>query len=594
MAGFMSGFGSAFANSFNQAADARAKREDDLFRIKYQQRVEKAEDYKKQKETDKKNVAASKQMAKMYTGSEETWGEIYKMRANGLDDGAIIKFLEENQPEITPGVPTDNSGPAAPGSDISSSAASSVDAQMAESGLETPEDGGLFKGANGVGGVMKDIFSSEAQSERMMGRVNSRLDEAMGPEETYDPGETLAGAPNMTIKWKPKSGNADFYKSNSLAEASVARVKAERSGDPEAMAIAQQVYDSLLATEEVEAYMQAKSKADAEGRLFKPTMAAVKQPGGSWTYAQKTEDGWVDTTTRAMLKDDDVKIMKADAMDFLTEIRKEIGSEGIKYGQQAGDFITTVSDIEQMARLIDQNPDVWTIAGWAAKTGDNLARDAMSVIELVKTEVAEEKFSSGNISKLSSYETALQKNYDDFIPKTLQEKVKKLALARSLIEIKTVKAAYARAASFGQTGNGVAAREFDRIYGSMTNPNPEAWMQDASDFVLGEYEVFKQQGKTLNERSPAVKEFEIRFGFPPPLKVAPDVDVLLSENETATQGLERFSTLSQRLDPNVTNPDQVPGMKTLSSDKDKARQEYDALKPGDEYIDPTGQKRVKG
>lgn len=554
MAGFMSGFGSAFANSFNQAADARAKREDDLFRIKYQQRVEKASEYKKKKEEDKKNVEGAKQLARQYTGSEETWGEIYKMKTGGQTDALIIDFLKENQPEITPGVPTDNSGPAAPGSDISSSAASSVDAQMAESGLETPEDGGLFKGARNLG---KEIFSSEAQNERMTGRVDSRLDEAMGPEESYDPGETLAGAPNMTIKWKPKSGNGDLYKSNSLPEAAVARVKAQRSGDPEAIAIAQEVYDSLLATEEVETYMQAKSKADAEGRLFKPTMAAVKQSDGSYTYAQKTKDGWIDTTTNALLKDGDVEVMDADAMEFLTEIRKSIGPEGVKYGEQAGNFVTTVRDIEQMASIIEKNPTVMSLAGWAAKTGDNMIRDAMGIVDLLKAEAVEEKFSNSSLSKLGDYEAELEKKYQDYVPKTQQEKFEQLALARSLIEIKAVKAAYASAASVGQTGQGVAAREFDRFYNSIMNPNPEAWMEEASNFVLGQYDSFKRQGKTLNEKSPVMSEFELRFGFPAPLKVAPDVDVLLSEDKLATRGLERFSTLSQRLDPNVSNPDQM-------------------------------------
>lgn len=566
MAGFMSGFGSAFSQSFNKARDIRAQREDDMFKIKYQELSSRRDNLEKQKKQQAKDIEASKSLARMYTGSEETWSEIYKMRANGIDDSAIVDFLEKNDAEITPmdAASSDGSGPAAPGTDLASSAASSVDAQMQESGMQPPADGGLFAGIKGA-------LGKDAQNERMTGRIDSRLGEATGMSQeeidstmsSSEPGDPLAGMPSMQVKWKPKSKTTDMYKANGLNEAMVQLAQAERSGDPELISIATDVVNANMAAEEIEA----NNRATAEGRAFKPTMAAYQDQNGQWRYLRKSpgdnNNQWRDIRSGEQIPSDKVKVFNADAMEDLSEITKATREGGLKYGQKATQLVSSINEVSDMVKIVEQNPTVASAAGALAKSTDNIVRDVSGIISLFRQDTAEAlnsdgilKTNPGVIEKLAGYEKDLESKYEKFVSSSTADNFEKLAVARSLLEIKAIKFAYAQAAAVGQTGNGVAAREFERFYQTAINPNSTAWKQEMADFVLGQYRALKQEGSMLNEDM-IMQEFELRHGAPSPLKPAPDLDMIISKDPEAATALDMFLTGADTVDENVTNTDQI-------------------------------------
>lgn len=264
MAGFMSGFGPAFANSFSRAREASAQREQDMFKLKYADYISRRDQIESEKKQDAKDVEYAKSVAQQY-GNPDAWGEIYKMKRSGVPDSQIFKRLDEYEPVISPMETSkgDTSGPADPRDGLTQGAQSSVDAQMSESGMQPPANGGIFgdlKGGLGIGSSlgMKPRGSREE-------RVTGRIAEASGttPDEinkTLQPrdGEPMTAVPDLKVAWKPRTKPTDWYDVKTMNDAAVNLTKAERTGNPEDIATAKAVYEALVVEDE------AKSMRDAQ------------------------------------------------------------------------------------------------------------------------------------------------------------------------------------------------------------------------------------------------------------------------------------------------------------------------------------------
>lgn len=582
MAGFMAGFGSAFSQSFNQQRQRSHEKEQDAFKMQYTDYISRRESIEKRKREEKMQINKAKKFAEMYSNNPEAWPSIHEMIVNDIDDNAIIKHLQENEAVIEPAKASDNSGPADPRQDLTTQANGAVDAQMQESGMQPPADKGIF---GNMQSPLKGVFGDRPNTNE---RVTNRVAEAAGVSSdevrnTLNPQEETSPIPgsNLQVKWKPKTGASDLYKANNLNEALVSLAQAKDSGDENAIRIAQNVVDANMAADTI----KAKNEAVAKGEDYTPHMAAVKENGKFIGYATPgREPGtWVDSEGRPV--GGEVVPFDKTIVEDLDDITKDTAKESVEYRQAVSKFTANARNVMDMATILKANPGVMGAGGYVAKETDQFMRNIKSTVDLFKQKGSAEKLNEGDMSTLAKYEEQVEQEMQN---SPIGDNFRKMALARSLLEMKAIRMAYAQAATVGQTGQGVAAREFDRFYEMMMNPNEGAWKQEANSFLQNGLANLKNQERSLNEFDPRVSTFEKKHGFPSPIKPAPSLEELLQLDPELMQGMDAMMTDSMRVDENVTNPDQVGGVSTP-----KSKQEYDALPPGAEYIAPDGSKRRK-
>lgn len=242
--GFMSGFGSAFAKSFNQASADREQREQDMFRLQYADYISRRDIQEKQKLADAKLVKQAKMLAED-AGTPEAWTDIHNRLQSGWEIKDVQDYLEEWEPEITSiseQATTVDRGEAEPDAALSSKAETSVSAQMTESGMPVPEGGGIF-------GDLKKMFDPMARAERDQSRTIGRVAQASGvteedvlavlrPKEVETSPEQLPGKEGMQIKWKKKDPYKWIYDAKDQDAAELNLLKAVESGDQKAITLA--------------------------------------------------------------------------------------------------------------------------------------------------------------------------------------------------------------------------------------------------------------------------------------------------------------------------------------------------------------------
>jgi len=136
----MAGLGKGFSTSFTNAANNRAAKEQDAFRIAYDQYTKKQEEYKSEESAWTKSLTAAETIVDKYGAPKEYALQVAKMLRSGLS----VEYVDEqvkaarfaSTPEVTAA------------SDVN--ATSPVDTQMQDSGLQPaapPEDAGVINNA---------------------------------------------------------------------------------------------------------------------------------------------------------------------------------------------------------------------------------------------------------------------------------------------------------------------------------------------------------------------------------------------------------------------------------------------------------------
>ena len=590
--GFMSGFGSAFAQSFNAAQQRRAakearqeQREDDLFKLRYTDYISQRD---KRMELDKKNqtnVKKAKALANMYTGNEQAWPSIYDMVSNGVDDSAIIKYLSENEPEISPMAGTsDGSGPATPDQSLVKGAQGSVDSQMVSSGMVAPQSGGIF-------GDLKNTSTSPVNpnSPEQASRTTPSPVAPQGPQQPaaagqfgYDtqkadqmaaeaagvsqeqfaqtmsdeaPGDPLAGLPDFQIKWKPKKAAKfeDYFKAQDIIDAGLNVEKAEASGDPAQIQIAKEVYARVKAEEGIRAQI----KADAEGLGFKAPMAAAYKDGNFVTWVNARGDKWVDGGKPV---DPSFEIVPAskEMMEDIKIAGKNMIEPVRKYQETSTQFAGDVQLYKELLDLRQKNPGVAGAPGQVAALTDNLVRNAYGTIQLFKEKQAANPnapVTTGMLQEVTKYEDELEKAAQEYVSKGVVDNIQNMSVARALYEAKALRAAYAKAAALGQTGTGVAVREIDNMMKEFTNPNDQAFAQGAQEYLAQQSQQLAMQKQALNELDASQKNFEAIYGVSSPFSSAVDSSEIMDQG--TKDWLTGFMDDAASKDNVTSNPDQV-------------------------------------
>lgn len=600
MAGFMAGFADGFNKQFTLANERKKDREDDAFKLRYLDAIKNRDERAAEQKQDKKDIEYAKAMARAYGQPSGAWQEIYQMKRSGADESTIVKTLSENT-FTGADLSVSNNDAQAPGGDLSQAAGSAVDAQMKSSGMATPADGGIFS-TTSTGQDPLARPDAPGMSQSSQNDVNNRVGEAVGmpgdqvgldtgtadpsrfPEAppapqgaeplsptpgTPDPAAPTAEAPEASEAgpapksstssngpWTPKVDSSSYFKANSVPEAMVGVKKAEMTGDPAIIKMAKDVLDANIAAES----LKARTKAEAEGLYFKPRIAAVQLGPDQWSYLTPAGEGmWTDPKNPGKVyRDGDVTVFDKTMTEEMSNQVKAIREPAQKYQQAVIGFVSNVRNADMMMNTLNENPGVAGWAGSLSKVADEMVQNVGGVVNLVSEDVRQDGIMSSTSQKqLDDAIVALQDRLKSYVGTSVVEDASKMAIARRLYEAQAVKMAYAHAAAVGQTGQGVAAKEFDRFYRSLMNANETALKQGLTNYVVQNYDVLKQEGAALTQFNPDLELFKSVYGVPSPVQVAPDLDELIAVSPDTKMAFDRMRGLSQTLDPNVSNPDQI-------------------------------------
>lgn len=540
----MAGFGSAFAQSFNQANEARARHKEDLFKLQFQNFISQNEKRQEWDRENKKNVEWAKSAVRLAGQPIETWGEAYKLKSAGMDDDDIMKLLKENTATITPAGTTagDTSGPADPRDDLTQSAESSVNAQMAQSGMAPPAPGG------GLFGKIKDVLNPNSQSRMQRDSLKSQQQIAdVTGVSLQDVQDTLSGKArtqsdipgldDFKVTWTAKNdiGKPDLSKVNNFNDAIAAKTWFDLNGGSEAeKKMAETLYNNYLHSEHDKAKLTG-------GNFFEPSRGILKGPDGNPTksFVFRTEDG----AGNAVWKTSDGKIVQPDQIyPYNENMEKEIDKAGGDIQKSTEEYTSGVNNLQQMARtstelaaLAQKMPQALDLSGNITQTADRFIRGVKGIGTILTGKDLFDKYGGQlsaqdidswkqdmgtNISKLDQAEAEAS----DILQRTGDA-----AYAAIIMDIKATKLAYMYAATSGQTGRGVTQNEFDNFKAAaMGNGNPEAIKTAAGDFIREQYKILKQKEVDINHNSESIRRFEAQYpGMPFPYQPVVTLDELL-------------------------------------------------------------------
>lgn len=589
MAGFMSGFGSAFSRSFENARERSAQREDDLFKIKFQQYAANKKKYDDLKAEDAKAVRLAKSLTEANGQPSESWSKVYDWVKSGMSEEMINKQLQNGKFEISAGEAPDPQTADTPDAtqspaNLSEAAGASVDAQMQQSGMTPPKDGGLFGGTQNASGM--DLRSN--RNERVDNRISEVTGDSAGDiQKMMDSGgnytpEPLAGEEGMTVTWKPSKGD-DAWDVKSIEAAKTNLVKAEESGDPAQIARAQRILDAQIGAVSI----QAEAMARAKGEFYEPKGAAIIKNGEFAGYAiprknAQGEQKWVDPKTNQILGNDDVVPYTKEMSKDMAEIAEKTQKPAEEYINKAENLASIVLLSKEMQDIATNNPKAAGFAGQAASYLDAAARNISGTIALFANRSAETgEYTTEVLGQIREKEKALEDKLRNFTG----DEIQRTALDAALLDAKATRMAYAYGVSQGQEGRSVAVSEFENFKrNALANGNPVAMKQSTAEFVSGEYNKLKIMEENLNNSNSLMRRFELTYSFPSPFKPAADVDTLLGSNPDVKSTLDEYKGMAVGSEP----------VRPAGGEEEGQPKFLGKLKDGRSvYEDPDGVRRIR-
>lgn len=249
--GFFAGFGESFSRSFENQRQRSAEREDDLFRMKFQEFARRREKEDTLRLQDSKDVEKAKSFIMGTPGiPPEALGIVYNWVKSGMDDSWIVDQLKADKFSVK-------------NTDAQADIQSPSDEQMGDMGMGQSETAPASPEASAApqqasfdgGGFLSQIFPGMKKFERPSrnARVDQRMSEVTGmtPEEMNKPYESPS-FDTSGVEFTPGAtadAPSNLIEAQQQLDAAMANLKANPN-DPaalEAVAKATQMYQSTLA-----------------------------------------------------------------------------------------------------------------------------------------------------------------------------------------------------------------------------------------------------------------------------------------------------------------------------------------------------------
>lgn len=585
--GFMSGFGPAFARSFELARERSHEKEQDLFRMKFADYTAKRDEYTKTKAAVAKRV----RLAKSYAESKDPqiWPKIYEWLDAGMDEDTIQERLEghfsvENGQPSVPAGPDQAAAANPAGADMNQQATSAIDTQMEEAGMgadpmaPTAQEAPVEEGVDPMAPVDPTAAPAEDNSLNLGGfdrgntasRVDAQMSEVTGLSIaeinkiiSSDPeSEALMGMPGKKITWTPGPGKDPAWEVNSIEEAVTNLRRAEASGDKTQIMNAQSVLDGQMAAISIEAAALARAK----GEEYIPRHAAIIENGEFKGFAMNrgkssAEPVWWDPLSDRTLRPDDVMPVSREAVEAEADIAKATYEETQAYTQSAQNLANYTLDAARLIKLTTENPNAVNKIGTAAQYLDAGIRNIKGTIDLLSNEAAgsddgtkEAKFTWEGMQALSKNVEFLQEQARTFKGNAIA----KTALDAYVADAIATRMAYAYGLSQGQAGRSVAITEFNNFkVNVLAGGDPAAIRESAAIFVMGQYEKLSQQEQFVNEAGTYARQYESRFGHPMTFKPAAPLRTLLGVNPRVLPLIDEFMWAKKEVDDRAVEEERI-------------------------------------
>lgn len=565
--GFMSGFGPAFSAAFQAGQERTAQEERDNFQYMFKTYLDRKKTMDERDRENSMNIRKAKSLASTYAGGEQNWLPIYRMIASGRDDGEIVKFLQENEMEISPNDQTDGSGPAAPNQDLSGSAQGAVDAQMQQSGMAPPASGGIF-------GNLRDAFDPAKRADKQANRAYEKMSQITG-DTVQDIQKTMSadltsldGGPaqmdNFSVKWKPKKQPQEppkLWEVNSTEEAITAQEYYRRFGTPQEIQIADDLYERNLELER----RKIRIRAEVEGKAYTPVGAKLTGPQGEFIRSLvRRVDGqgrefWFDPVTGK-----EAEANGGSIVPFTKPMQDEIDGMAKEYSKDINDYNAGIEKFKSSVRLSNELVQIASkhpkgesldISGDVAQFINRVSRNYGAIKSLFFEDLRMDGRLNDNATpaRLNAIEKA-----ESEIRSALQQTTDNAeiaALEAGLIDVIVTKLTYMQAAALGQEGRSVTNVEYDNIKNSIiAGGNPEVMRQGLARNLQEQYTAIKDREILINQATPVISEFERKYEMKSPFRPAMPVDELIEsdpEFKTIFENMTASAQTTPSVDPNI-------------------------------------------
>lgn len=492
---------------------------------------------------------------------------------------------------------------------------------------------------SGVRNFMRDAFGNgsgpESRREHMDTARTSVADSLGISRQEVD--DTFAGYQGNDpdtggIEWVPATPSPEPDKINTIEEAYLERDAADRAGNPERKAIADQRVRTMIAVEDMKAERKAMENGFRlpgdvytffkDGKRIGGGRLVPSQDGAGMVYASGPLAGQpVDPSVQATPK---LKEERAAEQAIAGEIQKPLEVVRVKKAALNG----LVRNYAGMTDIVNKFGDdvLQPMTTNVAQLGQAVGTEITAAKNLInntwggaKKNAAEGKpwYDPNQLSALENQANTLQKmvgvgSYTD-----------QLATARQLFETRQVIAAYQIGGMMGQDGRSLQEAE-RRVFTEMAGGGRTAgkFKKGMSDFIFEQAANVSAEEKAVYDNSVQLRLFKDpqNWGYTPDAFVAIPVTAELDSNLEAVKDLNNKTgdqTLAkgwmeikaangQKTDVvenaannlGTTTKEQAPppiqnGPVQLPSDPAEAKKQYDLLDPGTEYIAPDGTKRQK-
>ncbi len=521
--GFAAGFGTAFADSFNTAYENRKAQEHDTFQTYYKSYLDKQSKDEEWKREDKKYVDGAKALVASSGAPLEAWGWVYQQMKAGVTGDKITDMLANGTFEVKKAAPSDGSGTASKDNNLTGQAQSSVDAQMTQSGMTPPAQGGIF-GQFNTG--MQNKFNQKIAKQQ--GVDPDVIAKSMSTDSVQS--EPIPGMDGSTIKYIP-GPSVSLSKINSLAEAiSYKRLMLEQ-GRTEDAAKADRLIQDFNAQDQIE--------KEGNVNFFQPTVGAIMgDKPGTWNgVADRVGDKWVNRKTG-----EEVSNVRAydkpvlDAFDTLADKTAEPREKLVAARQNIVSMTRTVSSMQQIAEKV---PEALDMSGDIISTADKYVKGIGNIYKTVtgasKTFINDdgtvnERTAKKSYDALSTVEERLQGEIDAMEKTGVMDRAKYVAIAASMIQVKQQKLAYQYGMAMGQEGRSLDQKEQKAFQDAAAGKGRiDVLVASASDYIKEAYD------NTLAAGDAITREGELRMapygGLPMPTPLVENLDDYLKSQD---------------------------------------------------------------
>lgn len=525
MSGFMAGFGSAFAQSFQAGKERKARQEEDKFRYQWQDYIDRRKDRDEWRKTSAKNVSKAKLLTEEYGQPAEAWTQVLKKINAGYTDEDIRQSFENGgRYEI------DNS-----------EGESSTEKQMQDSGM-TPAGPSTVSPPQGPAtpaepaspmGAATDDFAAKVSG--ITGETPDEVKSVFSREE--DP---TVDSNQIKMKWTSGKKATDLTKVDTVEGAQALVTETEfqvqqGNASPEELTRAQAhlTAQKLLADEEVTRTQRAKAIVDKE--TYVTSRAKIFDENGKVVETAPVREVKGQPGVYRNLKTGG--LIQGD-VEFYTKAQDDDWDAVVKeYSKPVQEYITKVTSLSDSAQLTDElrtialeTPQALTYAGTLAEITDQVVRDTVGVVDLAKSILTDGKDPTKELTpeQLSGMAAAEQKMKDQLNSGQLDYN-SRLAVAKALMDSKIIRLAYARAASQGQSGRSVAVNEFQMFQNDVkANGNIQAFLQGNMEFLLSQKANLSNEGGLIENYNTGVTNFFAKNGFNGG-DLIPSIDELLGD-----------------------------------------------------------------